>query len=192
MKYPASRFLGLASLTASLLCSTALCGQDPLEVLFLGDRGHHKPAERSRQLIPYLLHRGIKVHYTESMADITPKNLARYDALIVIPIYQCLWIFFNIMGGAVAFDEFRTFSTCQMIFFPLGSLTTFVGIAILSRGHKQKDDALVEADHASGLEPHEVHQRAVQRRMSRMASVARGVVAVHHLKHHRTVRDFRF
>ena len=67
----------------ALLCSTALCGQDPLKVLFLGDRGHHKPAERSRQLIPYLLHRGIKVHYTESMADITPQNLARYDALML-------------------------------------------------------------------------------------------------------------
>lgn len=55
----------------------------PLRVLFLGDRGHHKPAERSRELIPYLLHRGVKVHYTESLDDLAPDNLARYDALMV-------------------------------------------------------------------------------------------------------------
>lgn len=56
---------------------------EPLRVLFLGDRGHHKPAERSRELIPYLLHRGINVHYTESLDDLSPDNLARYDALMV-------------------------------------------------------------------------------------------------------------
>jgi putative membrane-bound dehydrogenase-like protein len=83
MKYPASVLVGLVSLTASLLCSAPLLGQQTIRVLFLGDRGHHRPAERSRQLIPYLLHRGIKVHYTESLADLTPRNLARYDALMV-------------------------------------------------------------------------------------------------------------
>jgi len=75
--------LSLLVAVVTLLFAAQALGQQPIQVLFLGDGGHHKPAERSRQLIPYLLHRGIKVHYTESMGDITPRNLARYDALMV-------------------------------------------------------------------------------------------------------------
>ncbi len=78
----AIRLSRLVAVVTLLFAAQAL-GQQPIQVLFLGDGGHHKPAERSRQLIPYLLHRGIKVHYTESMGDITPRNLARYDALMV-------------------------------------------------------------------------------------------------------------
>ena len=36
-----------------------------LSVLFLGDRGHHKPAERAAQLIGPMASRGIEVTYTE-------------------------------------------------------------------------------------------------------------------------------
>src|SRR4051794_25011440 len=52
-------------------------------VLFLGDKGHHRPAERAAQLIPVLASRGIEVTYTEEMASLNPGNLAKYDALIV-------------------------------------------------------------------------------------------------------------
>ncbi len=91
MPRPQTRFLGSLLLGAQLLCSAEPAAQsqqlgverEPLKVLFLGDRGHHKPAERAPQLIPYLLHRGIKVHYTESTQDLTPRNLEGYDAVMV-------------------------------------------------------------------------------------------------------------
>jgi putative membrane-bound dehydrogenase-like protein len=54
-----------------------------LKVLFLGDRGHHVPAERAAQLVPALAARGIDVTYTERVDDLNPENLKRYDAVIV-------------------------------------------------------------------------------------------------------------
>jgi putative membrane-bound dehydrogenase-like protein len=57
--------------------------EKPIRVLFLGDQGHHKPAERARQFLPYLDSRGIDARYTEDMADINPQNLAQFDALLI-------------------------------------------------------------------------------------------------------------
>jgi putative membrane-bound dehydrogenase-like protein len=55
----------------------------PLRVLFLGDQGHHKPADRFRQLQPVLAPRGIELVYTERLADLAPATLATYDVLAV-------------------------------------------------------------------------------------------------------------
>ena len=76
-----------------LVCAVALAGSAApvaetqpgavLEVLWLGDGGLHKPAERLRQLAPVLLHRGIRIHYTEDVAALNADNLARYDALLI-------------------------------------------------------------------------------------------------------------
>src|SRR4051794_40027589 len=68
-------FLGAAS--------EAPAAPPPLRVLFLGDRGHHRPADRFRQIEPVLASRGIEVTYTEDVADLNPTTLGRYDALIV-------------------------------------------------------------------------------------------------------------
>lgn len=54
-----------------------------LKVLFLGDKGHHRPADRAAQLIPVLRSRGIAVEYTESMAVLEPETLNQYDALVI-------------------------------------------------------------------------------------------------------------
>ncbi len=55
----------------------------PLTVLFLGDKGHHVPAERFTQIAPVLASRGIDVTYTEDMSKLNPTELAKYDALLV-------------------------------------------------------------------------------------------------------------
>lgn len=55
----------------------------PLKVLFLGDRGHHVPAERFEQLAPVMASRGIDLTYTEKLSDLNPENLAKHDALAV-------------------------------------------------------------------------------------------------------------
>lgn len=53
------------------------------EILFLGDNGHHKPAERVPQLMTALGNRGINITYTDKLADINPENLAKYDGLLI-------------------------------------------------------------------------------------------------------------
>jgi len=81
-----------------LLASLQLCGlvllaaaglaaapaQTPrLALLFLGDNGHHRPAERFRQLQPVLAARGIDLTYTDKLADLNPAMLKKYDGLVV-------------------------------------------------------------------------------------------------------------
>ena len=68
---------------ALLRCRRPTTTETPLSVLFLGDQGHHRPADRAAQLIPVFHDRGIEVTYTEDVADLNPTNLAKYDALIV-------------------------------------------------------------------------------------------------------------
>ncbi len=55
----------------------------PIKVLFLGDQGHHRPADRAAQITPVLAGRGIDVTYTEKLGDLNPATLARYDALLI-------------------------------------------------------------------------------------------------------------
>jgi putative membrane-bound dehydrogenase-like protein len=76
-----------ALLAACLVLLPAPCAlaQDarPIKVLFLGDDGHHRPAERFRQLEPVLAERGIDLTYTGKVTDLDPKVLAPYDSLII-------------------------------------------------------------------------------------------------------------
>jgi putative membrane-bound dehydrogenase-like protein len=54
-----------------------------INILFLGDQGHHRPADRFRQIQPVLARRGIDVTYTERVADLNAATLAQYDALLL-------------------------------------------------------------------------------------------------------------
>src|SRR5437764_6955927 len=55
----------------------------PIKILFLGDNGHHRPAERFRQLQPVLEKRGIDLTYTDKVEALNPKTLAAYDGLMI-------------------------------------------------------------------------------------------------------------
>jgi putative membrane-bound dehydrogenase-like protein len=69
-----------------MLVSAAVRAAQPpsmLRVLFLGDNGHHKPAERYKQLQPVLSGRRIDLNYTESLDDLSPAKLAGYDCLFI-------------------------------------------------------------------------------------------------------------
>jgi putative membrane-bound dehydrogenase-like protein len=54
-----------------------------LKVLFLGDKGHHQPADRAAQITPVFAGRGIDVTYTENLDVLTDGSLAKYDALLI-------------------------------------------------------------------------------------------------------------
>ncbi len=55
----------------------------PLKVLFLGDRGHHRPRAMYQVLQPVLAEREIALDYTRDMGDINADNLKNYNALLV-------------------------------------------------------------------------------------------------------------
>jgi putative membrane-bound dehydrogenase-like protein len=54
-----------------------------LEILFLGDNGHHRPIERIPSLMAALGPKGINLTYTDQLKDVTPDNLAKYDGLLI-------------------------------------------------------------------------------------------------------------
>jgi putative membrane-bound dehydrogenase-like protein len=70
---------------ALLLCAAPLPAAEPapLSVLLLGDRGHHRPAEFAKVLTPALAKEGIRIDYTDDVADLTAARLAEYDALAI-------------------------------------------------------------------------------------------------------------
>src|SRR5437588_1972984 len=78
-----TRLATLLSLALALLASAVADAPKPLKILFLGDNGHHRPAERYRQLAPALAARNIELVYTDNPDALSPKTLAGYDGLIV-------------------------------------------------------------------------------------------------------------
>ena len=70
-------------LTAPVLAAPARAAEAPLKVLFLGDKGHHRPAERFAQVDDALAARGIELEYTEDLDRLTPEELAKVDVLAV-------------------------------------------------------------------------------------------------------------
>ena len=81
------RFGGMSMLRVSVLGLVfVLVGSvsaKPLQILFLGDQGHHEPAKRAPFIIKALGKDGIFFTYTESMADLNPEYLARFDGVLI-------------------------------------------------------------------------------------------------------------
>src|SRR5579864_1305815 len=79
-----SRYAMFAGLLA-LLCPAFTPAQTPpaLKILFLGDNGHHRPADRFRDLQPVMAKRNIDITYTDKPDALDPKILSKYDGLIV-------------------------------------------------------------------------------------------------------------
>ncbi len=78
-----SRLIVLVALLGGMTAAAADSEPKPLRVLFLGDRGHHRPAERFAQLEPALGPRGIEIVYTEDAGMLDAARLAPFDCLLV-------------------------------------------------------------------------------------------------------------
>ncbi|MEZ6005350.1 MAG: ThuA domain-containing protein, partial [Planctomycetota bacterium] len=68
---------------AFVLAAAALLPQEGqrLDVLFIGDRGHHRPAERLHDVYGPLLRAGFAVDWEEDLEFVTAERLADYDAV---------------------------------------------------------------------------------------------------------------
>ena len=79
------RLTAVFLLTWVVAATSVMAADSParLSVLFLGDQGHHRPAERAAWIKDPLASRGIAITYTEKLDDLNPTNLAKFDALLV-------------------------------------------------------------------------------------------------------------
>ncbi len=73
----------LVLLIVAAMPATAHAQQRKIKVLFLGDNGHHKPAERYRLIEPVLAAHGIRLDYADSAKALNAETLARFDGLLI-------------------------------------------------------------------------------------------------------------
>ncbi|HVC92537.1 MAG TPA: PVC-type heme-binding CxxCH protein, partial [Pirellulales bacterium] len=121
----------------------------PLKVLFLGDEGHHRPADRAAQLVPLMAGRGIEITYTDNLAELNPENLARYDALLLYanieriePREEKALLDYVSHGGG--FVPIHCASYC---FLNSPELIALVGAQFKSHGTGTFDTTVVDSEH---------------------------------------------
>ena len=68
-------------------------------------------------------------------------SLSFFDALYVVPVFQCFFISFSTLGGACFFAEFNNFNALQGVFFPLGLIGTLSGVIVLTRRKMGGEDS---------------------------------------------------
>lgn len=92
----APRWIASVAILMSLLCTSWFSGTanaqgavsgaagKPLKVLFLGDQGHHRPADLYRVLGPSMKNFGIELTYSEDVpSSLNEKRLSEFDALLI-------------------------------------------------------------------------------------------------------------
>jgi magnesium transporter len=91
--------------------------------------------------------------------------LRLYDAMFIIPILQCVWLLFGVIGGGIFFQEFASFSTMQAVFFTTGVVTLVFGILVLKPSNKAVIHEVSPSDVAielSEMTPNETLQQSSQ------------------------------
>jgi putative membrane-bound dehydrogenase-like protein len=78
-----SRLLAVVALLVGLAAASLASAADPLKLLFLGDSGHHRPADRFKQLQPAMKERGIELTYTDKLDDLNSETLGKYAGLVI-------------------------------------------------------------------------------------------------------------
>ena len=66
--------------------------------------------------------------------------LERFDALIVIPVFQTFWTLVSVIGGFVFYKEYLNLQAIQVIMFLLGLGCTIFGVHILAQRKSNDDD----------------------------------------------------
>ncbi|MEE2706751.1 MAG: PVC-type heme-binding CxxCH protein [Planctomycetota bacterium] len=75
--------IAFAAIVGAFSSGSTSAAEDSIKVLFFGDNGHHRPAERFKQLQPVLARRGINLTYTNRLSDFNSQNLSRYAGLAI-------------------------------------------------------------------------------------------------------------
>ncbi len=83
------------------------------------------------------------------------KALQNFDAVFIVPVFQCSFITFASIGGGIYFQEFWNFSLVQSIGFPMSIATVVGGVLLLSmRDVSSMNNDKVELLDAQAAEEH--------------------------------------
>ena len=147
-----------AAIVPALFSAPASVSDRPaLRILFLGDNGHHRPADRFKQLEPLLARHNIELDYTEALDDLSRAKLAGYDGLIIYanqtkisPDQEKALLDFVAEGGGLA--ALHCASYC---FLNSEKYIALVGGQFKSHGTGVFQETIVKPDHPvmQGLSP---------------------------------------
>lgn len=74
------------------------------------------------------------------------QGLGNFDAVVFLPLYNCLYIVLSSTYGGIFYIEFGGMTQLGLILFSIGIVTTFIGVGLLSlRGHKIENIADLKA-----------------------------------------------
>lgn len=130
---------------------------DRLRVVFLGDRGHHRPADRAAQIAPVLASRGIDVTYTEDPNILDVAKLRKFDALLIYANIETITLdqeraLLDYVETGGAFAPIHCASYC---FLNSHKYVALVGAQFQRHGTGEFDTKAVDSGHPilRGLEP---------------------------------------
>jgi len=136
-------------ITVVLSVLSAAADQADLRVLFLGDDGHHRPADRFKQMQPVLATNGIELVYTSDLQDLNAAKLAGFDCLAIYanhtrisPEQERAILDFVAAGGG--FVPLHCASYC---FLNSPKYIELVGAQFKSHGTGVFKESIVNADH---------------------------------------------
>lgn len=153
-------FCGLASLIIFIAAKSPVASakaHEPIQVLFLGDTGHHRPDDRAAQITPIMAGRGIEIAYSDNIASLNSSTLARYDALLLfanydeIPPHEAQALLDYVAGGG-GFVPVHCASYC---FRNNPEVVALIGGQFLRHGTGEFDTQVAEPKHPimQGLKP---------------------------------------
>lgn len=61
------------------------------------------------------------------------QGLQRFDAIFIVPVFQCSCIITSIVGGGLYFEEFKGMSFLRILMFTVGVASTLGGVILLSQ-----------------------------------------------------------
>ncbi|MBX9583866.1 MAG: ThuA domain-containing protein [Gemmataceae bacterium] len=141
----------LLPLLALVFAAAPAGAADPpkLNLLFLGDNGHHRPADRFAQLKPAFAARNIALTYTDKLDDLNPKTLAGYDGLVVYANHEKItpeqeWALLEYVASGKGFIPVHCASYC---FLNSPKYVALVGAQFRSHGTGTFRTDVVTPDH---------------------------------------------
>jgi len=68
------------------------------------------------------------------------RGLEKFDAVFIVPVFQCFFITISIVGGGVYFNEFNGMSVFQLSMFLIGVIITLAGVFLMSKRQMNESD----------------------------------------------------
>lgn len=87
-------------------------------------------------ILPYILLIGMIGTVVTQMSFLNT-GLAKFDALVVVPVYQSFWNAFSITGGLIFFQEYKYMERFDGVMYMLGIFIALIGVACLVRQRKR-------------------------------------------------------